>query len=177
MEYRQRRRHQTRPGRQERSSGHLLDGSTGTYFADAGTYAGGGVRARWNCKFSVNLGVLSYQGLTFKLSVDLDPSAATNYAYVNPQTQWFDNATVSVGAKGSNGFQNSQTVGFGSTFNVSQEELYSISLEVFDAAGLMLDRTTMDVQVGAPVPEPETYALMLAGLAAVGAVARRRAKK
>lgn len=165
----------------ERPSGNLLDGSTGTYFADAGTYAGGGVKAKWNYEFSVNIGTLAYDGLTFKLGVDHDPSAATNYSFVNPQTYWFDNATVTVGANGSNGFQNSQNVGFGGTpggaFNVSQNGLYSFSLEVFDAAGLMLDSTTMDVQVGAPVPEPETWALMLAGLAAVGAVARRRAKK
>ena len=93
----------------ERPSGNLLDGSTGTYFAAAGTYAGGGVKAKWNCEFSVNIGTLAYDGLTFKLGVDHDPSAGTNYAYVNPQTYWFDNATVTLGANGSNGFQNLQT--------------------------------------------------------------------
>ena len=86
-----------------------LDGSTGTYFADPGTHAGGGVKTQWNHEFPVNIGNLSYQGLTFKLGVDHDPSAGTNYSYVNPQTYWFDNATVTLGANGSNGFQNSQT--------------------------------------------------------------------
>ena len=73
------------------------------------THAGGGVKTQWNHEFLVNIGNLSYQGLTFKLDVDHDPSAGTNYAYVNPQTYWFDNATVTLGANGSNGFQNSQT--------------------------------------------------------------------
>lgn len=139
------------------------------------------MKAQWSYEFSVNIGDLSYQGLTFKLGVDHDPSAGTSYAYVNPQTYWFDNASVSAGANGSNGFQNSQNVGFdgapGGAFNLSHDGLYSISLEVFDAAGPMLDRTTMAVQIGAPVPEPETWALMLASLATVGAVARRRAKQ
>ena len=93
--------------------------------------------ATWNCEFSVNIGGLSHQGLTFIFSVDHAPSAATNNAPVNPQTCGFDNATVSVGANGSNGFQNSQNVGFGGTpggaFNVSQDRLNSYSLKVFDA--------------------------------------------
>jgi len=52
----------------------------------------------------------------------------------------------------------------------------------FDENNLFIDYTGLSYTTGqklvfditaAPVPEPETYALMLAGLAAVGAVARR----
>jgi len=53
----------------------------------------------------------------------------------------------------------------------------------FDENNLFIDYTGLSYTTGqklvfdvaaVPVPEPETYALMLAGLAAVGAVARRR---
>ena len=163
----------------ERPSGNLLDGSTGTYFADPGLYAGGGVKARWNYEFSFNIGERAYDGLTFRIGVDHDPSAAVSYSWADPRTQWGDNAMVTLVPDGSNGFQNSQNVGFGGTpggaFNVNQDGLYSFALEVRDATGALLDSTTMNVQVGA-VPEPETYALMLAGMVAVGFAARRRAK-
>jgi len=43
-------------------------------------------------------------------------------------------------------------------------------LEWFYGDGVVLDNLTFTT----PVPEPETYALMLAGLGAVGLVARRR---
>ena len=154
-----------------RQTGTPLDGSTGTYFADPGTYAGGGVKAKWNYEFSVNPGTLA--GLTFKLGVDHDPTAGVNYSWVNPQTYWFDNATSG------NGFQNSQNVGFGGTpggaFNVNTEGLYSFVLQAFDGTTLV-DSTSMNVQVGTtvPVPEPETYALMLAGLGMLGALMRGR---
>lgn len=50
----------------------------------------------------------------------------------------------------------------------------TLSLQIFrrDTA-LMLSEVTFDGQVAA-VPEPQTYALLVAGLALVGAVARRR---
>ena len=153
----------------------MLDGSSGTYFADPGTYPGGGVKAQWNYEFSVNIGTHSFtEGLTFRLGVDHDPSAGVNYTWVEPQTHWADNATVA------NGFQNSQNVGFagtpGSAFDVNQNGLYSFVLEVRDTNERLLDSTAMNVQVGA-VPEPETYALLLAGLGGIGLVARRRSTR
>jgi PEP-CTERM motif len=42
-----------------------------------------------------------------------------------------------------------------------------------DNLGAILDNVAVE-SIGAPIPEPGTYALMLAGLVAVGAVARRR---
>lgn len=48
-------------------------------------------------------------------------------------------------------------------------------LEVRAANDNLLGSTSMNVQVGA-VPEPETYALMLAGLGVVGFASRRRFK-
>lgn len=46
-----------------------------------------------------------------------------------------------------------------------------------DSLGGSLDNVSLISNVTAPVPEPETYALMLAGLAAVATIARRRAPK
>lgn len=43
-----------------------------------------------------------------------------------------------------------------------------------DSLGTSLDKISL---VAAPVPEPETYGMLLAGLALVGAVARRKARK
>lgn len=161
--------------RAKRYKGATIDGSSGTYFADAGLYTGpGNPRAAWNYEFSVNIGTHSFtEGLTFMLGVDNDPSAAQNFTFVDPKTWWTDNATVA------NGFQNSQNVIFGDTpggaFNVNQNGLYSFVLNAYDANNGLLASTSMNVQVGA-VPEPETYALMLAGLGLVGFIARRRSK-
>lgn len=157
-----------------RATGALLDGSSGTYFADPGHYAGGGSKAQWNYEFSFNLsGFSDNEGLSFLLGVDHDPSAGTAYTWVDARTYFGDNAT-----RGSS-FQNSQNVGFRSTpggaFDVDQNGLYSFVLEVRAANDNLLGSTSMNVQVGA-VPEPETYALMLAGLGVIGFASRRRFK-
>ncbi len=148
-----------------------IDGSSGTYLAETGlcVTCSGVPKAMWSYEFSVNAG--SVTGLTYRLGIDHDPSAAISYAFVNPQTYWADNA-VAPGAF--IGFQNSENVRFGDTpggiFNVDTPGLYSFRLEAWNGATLV-NSTTMSVQV---VPEPETYALMLAGLGALGLVLRRR---
>lgn len=43
-----------------------------------------------------------------------------------------------------------------------------------DNIGALLDNVSISSAAATPIPEPETYALMLTGLAAVGAMARRR---
>ncbi|WP_374360714.1 FxDxF family PEP-CTERM protein [Pseudoduganella danionis] len=45
---------------------------------------------------------------------------------------------------------------------------------ISDSYGTSLDKVSL---VAAPVPEPETYGMLLAGLALVGVVARRKARK
>ncbi len=148
-----------------------IDGSSGTYLAETGlcVTCSGVPKVMWSYEFSVNSG--SVTGLSYRLGIDHDPSAATNYAFVNPETYWADNA-IAPGAF--IGFQNSENVRFGDTpggiFNVDTPGLYSFTLEAWNGATLV-NSTTMSVQV---VPEPETYALMFAGLGALGLVLRRR---
>ncbi|MDN3919662.1 DUF642 domain-containing protein [Roseateles violae] len=50
----------------------------------------------------------------------------------------------------------------------------SFSASVPGNGGVYLDAVSVTALTAAPVPEPESYALMLAGLAAVGFIARRR---
>jgi hypothetical protein len=156
-----------------RETFELLDGSSGTYAADLGLCATctGVPKAMWSYEFSVNSGAVT--GLTYRLGIDHDPSAATSYAYVDPSTYWSDNAIAPTPFIG---FQNSQNVRFGDTpggiFDVNQAGLYAITLEAWNGAS-MVNSVTIDVQVG-PVPEPETYALMLMGLVGVAAIVRRR---
>ena len=78
----------------------------------------------------------------------------------------FSNALVSLGSTGSNPtYIASLTLQAGDTLDFvvghSSDDLWG-------------DNTPVNVSINAPVPEPETYALMLAGLALVGFMARRQ---
>jgi len=158
-----------------RETFELFDGSGGTYVAPGGlcTTCTGLSKAMWNYEFSVNSGSLT--GVTYLLGVDHDPTVGTNFTWVDP-IALFSDSFVAPGPY--NGFQNSENVAFPSTpggaFDTSVPGIYTFTLQAFNGS-TMLASTTMSVQV-TPVPEPATYGLMLAGLAAVGfMVSRRRA--
>ena len=93
---------------------------------------------------------------------NVDPVFATLNAF---DAVFFGTGSVTLGDGGS--------VSFDLTTPVSTTGLYLYIGEVSGDPGEGIDGTLL-VSSAAPIPEPETYALMLAGLAAVGAVARRR---
>ena len=68
-------------------------------------------------------------------------------------------------------------MGESATFRITGASLDSFTLGDLAAAAhvrSLVDASASVVTIAAPVPEPQTYALMLAGLGAVGWIARRR---
>jgi hypothetical protein len=65
------------------------------------------------------------------------------------------------------------------TFTPTTTGTYALSFhnEGGDNVGAILDDVSVDSAVAAAIPEPSTYALMLAGLVAVGRIARRRSTR
>lgn len=57
---------------------------------------------------------------------------------------------------------------------VSDSPLLSFEVKTFYGQNTVVWPTVNDLTLAAAIPEPETYALMLAGLAAIGFMARRR---
>lgn len=156
--------------------GSLLDGSTGTYFADTGNDPStSSYRAKWNFEYSVNS--TSKPGFTYFLGIDNDPTAGVNLTFVNLSAV---SAFLAQPPAGFTGFQDSSNIGFGSTpggpYNINASGLYTFVLESRNDAGMLGNSVSMNVQVGA-IPEPETYALMAAGLGLMALVARRRGKR
>lgn len=155
--------------------GPTLDGSSGTYFAAAGNDpTTSAYRATWNFEYSVNS--TGKTGFTYFLGIDNDPSASVNLTFVNLSAISSFLAQPPAGYKG---FQESSNIGFSSTpggpFNINSPGLYTFVLQA-RGDGVLGNSVNMNVQVGA-IPEPETYALMAAGLGLMAFVARRRGKR
>lgn len=119
------------------------------------------------------------------------PPASTELYYVNSTTDRlasapsaFNNPTISeVGPLGvdvlsANGFEITSTgsafAAFNTDSNALRTGLYSVDLDTGAATQTGLFIGTIYGLTAAPIPEPETYALFLAGLGLMGFVARRR---
>lgn len=131
---------------------------------------------------------------------DLDPATATSLYYIDMASDQLKVATANFNAPtittvGSLGFDVNGVSGFdisgsGLSFaaltdaNTDKSGLYTINLgtgaaTLVGAFGIGGNTAISPPLLGltaatAPIPEPETYALMLAGLAGIGFVARRR---
>ena len=153
--------------------GPTLDGTSGTYFADAGNDPStSSYRAKWNFEYSVNS--TGKTGYSYWLGVDNDLSAATNFSFINLSNI---SGFLSQPPTGFTGFQDSSNIGFGNTpggpYNINSDGIYSFVLQARRNNEIVVDSVRINVQVG-PIPEPETYALMVAGLGFMAFVARRR---
>ena len=152
--------------------GPTIDGTSGTYFADAGNDPStSAYRAKWNFEYSVNS--TGKTGYTYWLGVDNDLSAASNLTFTNLS---LISGFLSQPPSGFTGFQDSSNIGFtttpGGQGNINANGIYTFVLQA-RRDGQVVDSVNMNVQVG-PIPEPETYALMAAGLGLMAFVARRR---
>ena len=114
--------------------------------------------------------------LTFTSPVDY-----MSFLWGSPDT--YNTLTVNSTGGGSQTFTATGT-GFGSAFPVTNgDQSFSQSVQFVAVGGSLITSLVFASSVDAfevgrftvtPIPEPETYALMLAGLGALGFVARRR---
>jgi len=84
------------------------------------------------------------------------------------------NSTTGPGAAGFISMGDDGKIGFNLTSSVPTAGLFLYIGEVGDSGEVV--KSGIDVSQAPLVPEPETYALMLAGLATMGLVARRRSR-
>lgn len=168
--------------------------SGNTYTHQAGLAGPGLNRAFWNFDYSINTNAdgtgssFGASGLTFRIAIDSDPSAAVNvYGSFDPLT-WGDTSfgTNSTGngqglefpsaPAGDNVAQNSLNYGFipglQAATNGFTNGQYTITLSAFDSSNMLVGASTIVVNA---IPEPTAAlfgALLTTGLGAT--IARRR---
>lgn len=182
--------------------------SDGTYSFSAGTptngfsFAPAASTPVWSFEWSINSDYLGTSGnslndLAYTISIDFDPSAATNFYDFDPINQPLADHSIGTNATGNgqgteagdaaeyqaliannNLAQNSWNLVFFddhplfSLFDPNVPGIYTIQLSVV-LDDELLEAVSIDVIVTA-VPEPATLALMLLGLSGVGLLAWRR---
>lgn len=120
--------------------------------------------------FNSLIGGLEAYGDSLGMDVDvLDMNGVMNQVRANPGAFGITNLSLPCA-----GFQYSTL--FGPATSCSQS-LFSDALHPSSLAHQYLAQAAFSTLGVTPVPEPETYAMLLAGLAVVGAVKRRRANK
>lgn len=90
------------------------------------------------------------------------PYSVTNYGFIWDNTLPLNNAGVVF------------TVGAGSMWNLFADEYRGFHLYSYNAERNVGNVDKMGTFVTAPVPEPETYAMMMVGLGLLGFMARRK---
>jgi hypothetical protein len=162
----------------------LIDGSTGVYSVPAGfcTSGCGSPKAKWNYEFSIHTtgGPTgpTLANYVFRLGVDHDPSAATNFTFIDPLSYWGDNSL-----DGAFGAQNSQNISFGGatglpggSISANETGLFDFILLAYAINDLTFANALAQVDITVQVPEPGSFALFGLGLAGLAALGRRKAR-
>ncbi len=126
---------------------------------------------------NVNIGTISVSSLSDLTGTVFAANTVTYTIYGSPVTLTLDHVTFSSAKVGSLVDSDASATGF--SFHNVAAGYYDIIVSGSLVAGgqvpdLALLGATYTVTA---VPEPETYGMMLGGLAAIGAIARRKAKK